>query len=69
LDGTLHTVELEHAYWSNKRILRVDGERIRTETRDKSLIFPLGSEHRFRIGAHECAVVITRSNLFLFRHD
>lgn len=69
IGGVSHTVRLEHGYWSNKRIVRVDGEHVRTERRTEELIFPLGSENRFAIGGVECAVIVTRTNLFFFRYD
>jgi hypothetical protein len=49
LDGTRHTVELEHSIFSNKRLLRVDG-RLLPQTE--------GARHTFRIAEHTCEVVI-----------
>ena len=52
LEGQSHIVELEHGYWSGKRLIRIDGE-----VTDRSYKpIDTGTTHRFEIGEHECLV-------------
>ena len=59
-----HTVELEHGYWSGKRVIRVDGERLERTRR----LVDSGSQHAFEIDGHPCAVHI-RTNGITFTYD
>ena len=53
-DEGVHTVELEHGYFSGKRIIRVDGRIIDQSEK----WFDTGSIHPFQIGNHYCEVLI-----------
>lgn len=52
LEGQSHIVELEHGYWSGRRLIRIDGQ-----VTDRRVKFcDTGSSHRFEISGHECVV-------------
>lgn len=53
LDGTRHTVELEHNTFSNKQSLRVDGRLLGAQPGTPG-------RHAFRIEGHTCEVVVAR---------
>ena len=48
LEDGRHAVELEHGYWSGRRIIRVDGEQIEVSRK----FLDAGTEHRFEISGH-----------------
>lgn len=54
LDDGAHIVELEHGYWTGKRILRVDNKVVE----HTDMFFDLGSEHAFEISGHRCFIHI-----------
>jgi len=54
LDGEKHVVELEHGYWSGKRVIKLDGQKV-DESRKW---FDTGTEHRFKINEHQCILRI-----------
>jgi hypothetical protein len=58
LDNIVHTVELEHGYWSGKRLLKVDGKIIEQTANVNDMFSDLGSEHAFEIDGHRCFVHI-----------
>ena len=58
-----HTVELEHAYWSGRAIITVDGEEIE---RSKKLIG--GSTHNFQISGVPCILEIIETG-FRYRYE
>jgi len=60
-----HRVELEHAQWSGRRRIRLDGELVH----ESQVLFDLGAtRHRFRAGAHPLAVTV-RSNGATYRYS
>jgi hypothetical protein len=62
-----HTVELEHGYWSGKRIIRMDGKVVQ-QTGKIAHLFDAGSEHRFLAGEHSFVIYI-RPSLIHFQYD
>ena len=52
LEDKSHIVELEHGYWSGKRLIRIDGQ----VTEQSAKFFDTGSTYRFNISDHECIV-------------
>lgn len=62
-DGS-HTVELEHGYWSGKRVVRVDGN-IVLQTRK---LLDYGSSYAIPIGSHQ-GVVLISTNGITFDYD
>ena len=64
VDGNRHVVELEHGYWSGRRIIRVDGNEVVNHRQFNDR----GSKHPVQIGSRE-AVVTIRTNGFIFRYD
>jgi hypothetical protein len=63
-DGSSHTVQLEHGYFSGKREIYLDNEFI---LEDKKMI-DTGSAHSFQINGHICTVHI-RTTGFSFKYD
>ena len=61
-DGN-HTVELEHGYFSSKRIISVDG--VEVERHPANYYTDLGSEHSFRVAGVSCALRIRPDWRFL----
>lgn len=64
LEDNKHKVELEHGYFSGKRIVRLDGkviEHIRYN------LFDTGSKHKFKIKEHCCIIIIKAG--FKFSYD
>lgn len=68
LDDRLHVVELEHGYFSGKRIIHVDGKLLETTTKGVRAFIDFGSEHSFQIGRHPVVVHI-RTNGLTFSYD
>jgi hypothetical protein len=64
LEDGRHTVELEHGYFSGKRIIRVDGEQLESTTS----IIDFGGEHSFQIGNHT-GIVHIRTNGLTYNYD
>jgi hypothetical protein len=63
-----HVVELEHGYWSGKRIIRVDGKQLEVSRK----FFDTGTEHRFEVSGHQCILRIrpgTLGGLFGFEFE
>jgi hypothetical protein len=56
LDGQVRKVQVEHGYWSGRRVVRVDGlEVLRVEPRslrERDDLWQTSTEHPFEIGAH-----------------
>ena len=48
LDDGRHVVELEHGYWSGKRVIRVDGKLLEVSRK----LLDTGSEHYFELNGH-----------------
>lgn len=67
LDGAPHTVELEHAYLSGHKTIRVDGEPLPLLAAAQSPV-DFGGDYPFVIGRHECVVHI-HTNGLTFRYD
>jgi hypothetical protein len=53
-----HSVELDHGYFSGKRIIRLDGRIIEQAFSRRHLVFDTGSVHSFKINDHECELYI-----------
>lgn len=68
LDGTSHTVELDHAWILGCRTIRVDGRVIERMATLRHALLDRGSEHSLRIGAHPCQVCIWSNWAGLFRY-
>lgn len=68
LEDGQHTVELEHSYFSGKRVIRVDGNLLESSTKVQHALIDTGSEHKFNIGTHPCVVTIS-SNGITFKYD
>lgn len=64
VDGRKHRVELEHAYWSGRLVIRVDG----ATAQEAEELVDEGGHHPIQIGSHEGFVRIT-TNGFTFRYD
>lgn len=64
VDGNRHEVELEHAYWSGRRVVRVDGE----EVLNRRQFMDMGSVDAVPVGS-KTAVVVVRTNGLTFRYD
>jgi len=58
-----HTVELEHAYWSGRAIITVDGEEI-----ERSKKITGGSTHNFQISGVPCILEIIETG-FRYRYE
>ncbi|MBC6430115.1 hypothetical protein FM036_04365 [Nostoc sp. HG1] len=54
-----HTVELDHGYWSGKRIIKVDGQLVE----ESQKLFDTGSEHRFDVNGNSCVLRIRPGTL------
>lgn len=54
LEDGRHIVELEHGYWSGKRIIRVDGKLLEVSQK----LLDTGSEHYFELNGHSCLLRI-----------
>ena len=68
LEDGRHVVEIEHGYWSGKRIIKVDGKQVEVSGK----IIDTGSEHRFEISGHKCILRIrpgTLGGLFGFEFE
>lgn len=65
LEGVEHDIELEHGYFSGKRIISADDEIIE-HTRYN--LFDAGSKHEFEINGHSCIILITPAG-FKFSYD
>ncbi len=59
-----HVVELEHGYWSGKRVIKVDGVVIEQGGK----LLDTGSEHRFQIGDQPCVLRI-KNRMFHFEFE
>jgi len=68
LDGTSHTVELDHAWILGIRTIRVDGRTIERMATIRHALLDRGSDHPFRIGLHQCQVCIWSNWAGLFRY-
>jgi hypothetical protein len=56
-EGDSHRIELQHGYWSGKRLIRLDGSII-----DRSSKFlDNGTTHTFNISNHECSIRVIYS--------
>lgn len=64
-EGDNHIVELNHSYFSGKRIIRLDGKVIDFIKRN---LFDRGSNYSFNVGNHNCIVLIKPSR-FTFKYD
>lgn len=64
LDDGNHTVELEHAHWSGRREIIVDG--IPLESSRK--IIDTGSVHHFQVSGAPCVLHI-KAGAFTFRYN
>jgi hypothetical protein len=64
LEDGHHTVELEHAYLSGKRVITLDGREV---VRAQSVL-DFGSEHPFQIGTHPALARISTNGL-TFSYD
>lgn len=49
-----HEVELNHGYWSGKRLIKADGQIVE----ESQKLFDAGSEHRFDLSGHPCILRI-----------
>jgi hypothetical protein len=56
-DGKRHTIEVDHGYWSGRRLIKVDAETIHTSRK----WWDTGSEHRFDVEEHACILKIRNS--------
>ncbi len=54
LEDGKHTVELEHGYFSGKRVICVEGRPLEKSQK----LFDTGSDHQLRIGSHTVTVHI-----------
>lgn len=54
IEGESHRVELEHAYWSGNRLIRIDGSIVEKSRK----IIDSGSTHTFNVSDRECSVRI-----------
>jgi hypothetical protein len=68
IDGKEHKVELDHQYISSRRRIRVDGQELELDKKSSKPLLDYGSDHKFKIGNHECAVVI-RTNGITYSYD
>jgi hypothetical protein len=68
LDGTSHTVELDHAWILGIRTIRVDGRTIERMSTIRHALLDRGSNHPFQIGPHQCRVCIWSNWAGLFRY-
>ena len=64
LEGQKHSVELQHGYVTGRREIRVDGK-VLPEFNVKTNLIDFGANLPFKIGTHDCAVVIRTKNLGL----
>jgi len=58
LEDGQHTAELDHGYFSGKRIILLDGEIVEHTRRLRHLLFDSGSNHVFQINDHSCQISI-----------
>lgn len=68
LEDGHHEVEIEHGYWSGKRVIKVDGRKVE----ESGKIIDTGSEHRFEVSAHQCILRVrpgTLGGLFGFEFE
>jgi hypothetical protein len=68
LEDGEHVVELDHGFFSGKRIIQVDGKTVLDSSELQHLVFDTGGVHEFNINSHPCAVVI-RTNGITFNYD
>ena len=66
-DG-VHTIELEHGYFSGKRSIRVDNKQIRLPRNERRKRYDTGSTHSFAVSDHECMIII-RSTFLNFEYE
>ncbi len=64
LEGKKHSVELEHGYVTGRREVRVDGQ-VLPELNVKTNLMDFGGTLPFKVGSHECAVLIRTKYLGL----
>jgi hypothetical protein len=62
LEDGRHVVELEHGCWLGQRRIHVDGRLVH----QSMMLLDAGSEHPFRLGGHECNVIIRYRLLFSY---
>jgi hypothetical protein len=58
LEDGVHTVELNHGYFTGKRSIRVDDEAIILHPDEKQKLFDTGSTHSFKVSGHTCKIAI-----------
>ena len=68
LEDSVHTVELEHGYWSGKRTISIDGERMNLPQKEASSFFDFGSHHTIHIG-QVSAIIHIKTNGLTFNYD
>ncbi len=60
LEDGPHVVELEHGYWTGRRVVRLDGETVVKVERN---LLDMGGMDRFQVGSHECVLWIEANGL------
>jgi hypothetical protein len=66
VDGNRHVVELEHGYWSGRRLIRVDGQEVVNWKPKFGIDF--GSAYPVAV-ASKTGIVLIQTNGFKFRYD
>jgi hypothetical protein len=64
LEEGRHDVELDHGFFSGKRVIRMDGNVVFESHTLKDLVFDTGGVCSFNIGRHPCAVIIRTNGLW-----
>jgi hypothetical protein len=63
-----HTIELDHNYWTTRRIIRVDGQSLESSQIKSAAMYGKGSDDLFELDGHLCMIHIT-TNGITYQYD